>query len=68
MTKEVCSMCKYGDGKWRIGRLVNNNKLPVCDICKKDGWEIATPQNLRTDPILGKHVNILSPLTPPETG
>lgn len=38
--KEVCGICKYGDGKWkeRVGQKMPN--LPACEKCTADGWSI----------------------------
>jgi hypothetical protein len=37
--QESCSICAYGDGKWRErqGHKMND-ELPVCEKCKADGW------------------------------
>jgi hypothetical protein len=41
--EKKCSICIYGDGKWkeREGQKVSD-KLPICELCRKDGWGEAT--------------------------
>ena len=55
--EEVCSICKYGDGKWKEGRKVTNFHLPVCHLCQNDGWKKATSKDILDDPMLGRVVN-----------
>lgn len=65
--KRVCTICKYGDGKWDEGRpnVVGDDDLPVCDLCKKDGWTVEPKEIVEAmlkDPVLKNYIYIKSSL------
>lgn len=62
--KRVCSICLYGDGKWDAGRkgTASDEKLPVCDKCKADGWSKDNmAPDIANDPELSDKIKIISP-------
>lgn len=63
--EEICSICKYGDGKWKERQGIKiRDDLSVCEKCKADGWTNdpkEVMEAISNDPELGKLVNRQSP-------
>lgn len=56
--KPQCSICLYGDGQWDKGRNTTGySHLPVCNLCAKDGWKVATSKDILEDPTLRTKIN-----------